>query len=337
MTHTKQDNARGTPHSAHRQGISLMRLAEMFPDEESAVRWFEAARWPNEGDRHCPRCGSLRIHVTKDRKPMPYRCKDCRNYFSVRTGTMLECSRLPLRKWAFATYLYVSSLKGVSSMKLHRDLNVTQKTAWFMLHRLRDAWDGTGAEPFAGPVEADETYIGGKRRNMPNSERRKMREEGKGRGPVGKAAVVGQKDRETNRIAVRHVARTDAASVAGFVAERTAVGASVYTDEAAAYGALDGDYDHRAVNHSAGEYVRGEVHTNGIESFWAILKRAYMGTYHRLSEKHLERYVREFARRHNIRDFDTEDQMKEVVAGMVGRRLMYDDLIADNGLSAGAG
>ena len=126
------------PGKAHRVGISIIELTEMFPDEASAVRWFEAIRWPEE--RHCGHCGSIETSEVPNAKPMPYWCKSCRSYFSVRTGTTIEKSRLPLRKWAFATYLYVTNLKGVSSMKLHRDLKVTQKTAWFMLHRLREAW-----------------------------------------------------------------------------------------------------------------------------------------------------------------------------------------------------
>ena len=151
---------------SHRKGTSLMQLAEMFPDEESAVRWFENIRW-GDGPRCCGRCGSTNTHLIRNTKPIPYRCRDCGSYFSVRTGSMMESSRLPLRKWAFAVYLYVTNLKGVSSMKLHRDLNVTQKTAWFMLHWLREAWDKSGLEQFVGPVKVDETYIGGKRRNMP--------------------------------------------------------------------------------------------------------------------------------------------------------------------------
>ena len=156
--------AQTAPGKAHREGISLIELTEMFPDEKSAVAWFENIRWP-EGEKHCPHCGSLRISAIPSGKPMPYRCKDCRSHFSVRTGTMMEASRLPLRKWAFAVYLYVTNLKGVSSMKLHRDLKVTQKTAWFMLHRLRDAWDQSGLDAFTGPIEVDETHIGGKRKN----------------------------------------------------------------------------------------------------------------------------------------------------------------------------
>ena len=184
--------AQKAPGKSHREGISLIELAEIFPDEAAAVKWFEDIRWP-DGERHCGHCGSVRISEVPSAKPMPYRCKDCRSYFSVRTGTMMESSRLPLRKWAFAVYLYVTNLKGVSSMKLHRDLKVTQKTAWFMLHRLRDAWDESGLEAFTGPVEADETYMGGRRKNMPKSKRKRL----KGRGAAGKTAVAGVKDRAT--------------------------------------------------------------------------------------------------------------------------------------------
>ncbi len=238
------------PGKSHRKGISLIELGDMFPDEQAAVAWFEAMRWP-EG-RHCGRCGSLDTADVPKAKPMPYWCRDCQSYFSVRTGTPIERSRLPLRKWAFAIYLYVTSLKGVSSMKLHRDLNVTQKTAWFMLHRLREAWDDSGLEPFAGPVEADETYIGGKRKNMSNAKRKALA--GTGRGAVGKAAIVGSRDRASNKVSARHVSTTKAENVAGFVASRTAPGATVYTDEALAYNALDAFFEHESVNHSVGEY-----------------------------------------------------------------------------------
>lgn len=314
--------AHKAPGKSHRQGITIFELNDMFPDEAAAVKWFEEMRWPTEEDRHCPHCGGRRIHVTKNAKPMPYRCKDCRGYFSVRTGTTMESSRLPLRKWAFAVYFYVTNLKGVSSMRLHRELGVTQKTAWFMLHRLREAWSESGLEKFVGPVEADETFIGGKRKNMSNKRRRQLT----GRGAVGKAIVVGSKDRETNRIATRHVPSPDAENVAGFVAEKTVPGAKVYTDESKAYLPLKADFDHHSVNHSAKEYVRDDVHTNGMESHWALLKRAIMGTYHWMSEKHLQSYINEFAGRYNIREFDTLEQMQTVFADMVGKRLTYQNL-----------
>lgn len=307
------------PGKSHREGISLIQLYDMFPDEPTAEQWFESIYWP-EGTRHCGKCGSTNTYEVKNRKPVPYRCRDCKSYFSVRTGTALDGTNLPLRKWAIATYLYVTNLKGVSSMKLHRDLKVTQKTAWFMLHRLRTAWDESGVDRFMGPVEVDETFIGGKRKNMHKSRRKEM----SGRGPVGKVTVAGAKDRATNKISVGVVEGTDRDALQTFVKDRTASGAKVYTDEAPGYVGLP---NHEAIRHGVGEYVRGMAHTNGIESFWSMLKRGYIGTFHHFSEKHVQRYVSEFAGRHNVRDNDTIAQMQSAFAGMVGKRLMYKDLV----------
>ena len=307
---------------SHREGISLLQLAEMFPDEASAVRWFETIHWPN--GRHCGHCGSVETREVPSAKPMPYWCPACRSYFSVRTGTSMEKSRLPMRKWAFAVYIYVTNLKGVSSMKLHRDLKVTQKTAWFMLARLRAAWGEAGLPPMDGPAEVDETYMGGKRKNKPKAKRKELT----GRGSVDLTAVVGVKDRKTKEVRARVVDRTDAQTLQGFIHERVEPGSTVYTDEAAAYRGLDG-YEHEAVSHKVGEYVRGMAHTNGIESFWAMPKRAHKGTFHKISPKHLQRYVDEFAFRHGIRDRDTLDQMQHLVACTAGKRLMYRDLVAD--------
>ena len=312
--------AKNAPGKAHREGISLMALTEMFPDEKSAVDWFEAIQWPN--GRHCGHCGCTDTKEVPNAKPMPYWCRDCKSYFSARTGTTIESSRLPLRKWAFAIYLYVTSLKGVSSMKLHRDLKVTQKTAWFMLHRLREAWGASGLEAMLGPVEVDETYMGGREKNKRAS--KKLRT---GRGTVGKTAVVGAKDRETNKVTAKVVDNADTKALQGFVVDHANPDATVYTDDASAYKGMP--FEHESVRHSTGEYVRGMAHTNGIESFWATLKRAHKGVYHKMSAKHLQRYVNEFSGRHNVREANTVDQMQSIVANMVGRRLMYRDLIAD--------
>ena len=216
-------------------------------------------------------------------------------------------------------------------MKLHRDIGVSQPTAWFMLHRIRQAWAGDDDDQLGGPVEVDETYFGGKRENMPLRKRKTLT----GRGAVGKTAVIGMKDRESGKVRAKVVGRTDGKTLTGFVREHTEPGATVYTDEAAAYKGMP-EFDHEAVNHSVAEYVRGQAHTNGIESFWAMLKRAHKGTFHKISPKHLQRYVSEFAGKHNIRDSGTLAQMRDTVAGLVGRNLLYRDLIADNGLSSGA-
>ncbi len=322
------------PGKHHRKGITMPQVAAMFATEESATHWFESWVWPF-GQMACTRCGSVNCYRVKSGKPMPYRCRDCRKYFSLKTGTLMEQSKLPLRLWGWAIYLELTSLKGVSSMKLHRDLGVRQATAWFMLHRIRGAFADVRMT-FDGPVEVDEAYFGGKRRNMSNTRRKEL--ESIGRGPAGKQAVVAARDRATGKVAARVIERTDKATLGGFVDEHASDGAKLYTDDATAYRGTA--RKHETVKHSVAEYVRyleGEtVHTNGVESFWAVLKRAHKGVYHRLSQKHLQAYVDMFAARRNVRELDTLAQIQHVVAAMIGRRLMYRDLVADTGRSAAA-
>ena len=318
------------PGKSHREGVTLIQLMDRFGTEQAAAEWFESIFWPT--GRCCGHCGSTDTHETTNRKPQPYRCRDCKSYFSVRTGTLLESSRIPLRKWAIAIYLCLTNLKGVSSMKLHRDLGVTQKTAWFMIHRIREAWNVSDENDFDGPVEVDETFFGGKRANMSNAKRKELADTG--RGAVGKTAVAGVKDRETNQVRAKVVRSVDADTMEDFIDEHVEIEAAVYTDDSRVYQGLL--HDHEAVVHSIMEYVRGDCHTNGVESFWSMLKRAHKGTFHKMSPKHLNRYVQEFVARHNMRESDTLEQMRETVARFVGRRLMYNRLIADNGLSSAA-
>ncbi len=251
-------------------------------------------------------------------KTMPYRCRDCRKRFSVRTATVMQASNLGYQTWAIAIYLLTTSLNGVSSMKLHRDLGITQKSAWHLAHRIRRAWARTG-DPFVGPVEADETFVGGLEKNK----HRATRAHG-GQGGIGKAVVAGVKDQATNQVRAQVVADTSGPTPRGFVREHAATGAEVYTDEAAAYRGLP---NHTTVRHGVGQWVDGQAHTNGLESFWALLKRGYHGTYHKMLPKHLYRYVGEFAGRHNNRPADTIEQMRRLARGMLGKRLTYRELI----------
>ena len=307
------------PGKHHRKGLSTSQFFRMFPDDAAAEQWLIKARWPQ--GIGCPECGSMNINTGEKHKTMPFRCRDCRKKFSVKTGTPMHSAKVGYRDWLFAIYLISTNLKSISSMKLHRELGITQKSAWHLAHRIRKGLGQKIQEQFAGPVEADESYFGGKRRNMPKSKRAQL----DGRGPVGKTAVVGVKDRATNQVQAKVVEDTTAETLQGFVLDRVAPGTKVFTDEARAYDALP---NREAVAHSLLEYVRGPIHTNGVESFWSMLKRAHMGTFHRLSPHHLHRYISEFVTRHNLRGLDTLKQMAAVVRLMDGHRLRYRDLVA---------
>ena len=319
------------PGKSHRTGINMVELFRRFPDDATAEAWLIEQRWPS--GIACPHCGSQNVQTGAKHKTMPYRCreKECAKRFSLKTGTVMEGSKLGYQAWVIATYQMSTNLKSVSSMKLHRDLSINQRSAWFLAHRLRVALSEEG-RVFSGPVEVDETYFGGKRANMSNARRKELKDAG--RGAVGKTAVVGVKDRATKQVAAKVVERTDASTLQGFVGDHAAPDATVYSDDSSAYDSLP--FDHETVKHSLSEYVRGDVHTNGIESLWSMLKRAHTGTFHKLSPKHLDRYVQEFAARHNLRDEDTIDIMASVAGGMRGKRLRYRELIAPNGLESGA-
>ena len=315
----------------HRKGITFKQLLRRSPTHAKSEEWIVRQRWPK--GVCCPHCGSLNVQTGCQHKTMPFRCREkvCAKRFSTKTGTVMEGSKIGYQDWIVAAFLVMTSLKSVSSMKLHRDLGITQKSAWFLAQRLRAALS-EDAKLFSGPVEVDETYMGVKRKNMSNAKRKELADTG--RGPVAKTAVVGAKDRETNQVAATVIQSTDADTLQGFVKDYADSEATVYTDDATAYETLP--FDHDTVKHSLQEYVKGDVHTNGIESLWSLLKRAHTGTFHKLSPKHLDRYVQEFAGRHNMRALDTINQIKGIRRGMEGKRLTYKALIKDTGLKSGA-
>jgi transposase-like protein len=297
--------------------ISTFQRFALFPDEETARTYLEGRLWPN--GTTCPTCKGTERITTRPRAGF-YRCNACQLDFTVRTGTIFERSHVPLHKWIYSMYLLVTARKGISSLQLAKEIGITQKSAWFVLGRLREACEGK-LEKLRGFVEIDECFVGGKEGNK--HEWKKLHA---GRGGVGKTAVLGMRERG-GRTFAKVVASTDSNTVQDEIHGTVEAGSTIYTDEHPAYNDLA--FEHQTVNHSAGEFARGPVSTNSIESAWAVLKRGLHGVYHHASAKHLPRYVNEFTfrlneghvKRHSLARLDS------FVDGIAGKRLTYKGLI----------
>lgn len=300
---------------------SLAEMMSRFPDEQACINYMRETRW-REG-RFCPYCGSDKVYDFKDGKT--HKCGACRQKFSLKIGTIFEDSKIPLQKWFMAIYLITSHKKGISSLQLAKDIGVTQKTAWFMNHRLREA-QRTKAynEPMKNTVEVDEAYIGGKEKNKHESKKTKGTQ---GRSLQTKAAVVALVERGSG-VRAFHVENTQRATLHNMVMQNVALGSKVNTDEFSAYEGLNYFYLHGSVDHVGGKYVIGDVHTNTVESFFALFKRGVYGIYHSMSKKHLQRYLQEFCFRYNMRTQDNGTGLFSVLDNCDGR-LTYKELIAN--------
>lgn len=304
--------------------FSLYEIFKQFPDEESARSYFENTCWASSG-KFCPHCGSCSVSECKDHKPMPYRCKDCRKHFSVRTGTILEESRLPLQKWLMAIYMMTTARKSIPSTQMAKELGITQKSAWFLSQRIREAWltndsdESSGGGQLGGELEIDEMFIGGNESNKHASKKLNQ-----GRGTPDKSIVIGMKQSDGSVIA-KNIPNTSKGTLHGFIYQHALPSATIYTDTQGSYTKIG--FAHHAANHTVVEYVRNQAHTNGIESFLALIKRGCYGVFQYMSAKHLHRYVNEFSNRHNTAAFGTMNFISDTLTNMKNRRLTYKELI----------
>ena len=302
--------------------ISLQQFNDQIPDEAAAIAFAEGQRW---GDApYCPRCGQEdTAYRVKSNKPMSHRCRSCKKYFSVRTNTVMAETNLPVRTWLLAIHLIHGARKGMSAVQLHKLLGVDYRTAWFLGHRIREGMAAKlGDALLDGPVEIDETYFGGKEKNKHASKR------AKNRGLSSKFPVVGLLSRGGRIVAspMRHI---NVVTLERAVMGNVKPGSTVYTDGHSGYAYLKyRGYEHESVNHTAGEYVNGMASTNGIESFWALMKRGYIGTFHQMSWKHLHRYVNEFAYRHNAGPGNGLRTIGMSIKDMEGKRVTLKELVA---------
>jgi len=298
---------------------NLLQMMNAIPDEQAAIEHFTSVRWA--GGAYCPHCGATKVYHFSDGKT--HKCGACRKRFSIRVGTIFEDSKIPLRAWMLAIWLITSHKKGIASTQLAKDLGVTQKTAWFMLHRLRYAAQTRSFNrPLAAEVEADEPFIGGKEKNKHARQRTGSKQGGK-----GKIAVLGLLERE-GELRTGVTPNLTSRTVQTVIRENVKPGTALMTDEHGSFNGLADTYYHHRVNHSAGEYVRDYcLDTNGIESVWALFKRQIVGTHHWLSPKHISRYLGEMTWRFNLREMSEGDRVNTLLNQTNGR-LTYKALTA---------
>lgn len=300
---------------------TLQEAVRYFSDFENCKRFMIKMRWP-DGKVRCPTCQSEKVTYLENARLWKCYGKHKRAKFSLKVGTIFEDSPIGLDKWLPAMWLVANCKNGISSYEVARGLGVTQKTAWFMDHRIRLAMQERNHDPFAGSeIEADETFIGGLARNMHKNKKAKIT----GTGGAGKAIVMGLLDRKTKKIRLRHVANTQRETLQGVVREYVEGGSYVYSDAWVAYNGLDREYIHQVIDH-AETYVNGNVHTNGIENFWSLLKRGLKGTYISVEPFHLFRYLDEQAYRFNERKRTDGERFVGVLEGVMGKRVTYEKL-----------
>jgi transposase-like protein len=307
---------------------TLLGAVVYFADEDVAHTFFANFRFPS-GEQHCPHCGSVAEHYFLSARRV-WKCRDCRKQFSIKVGTILEDSPIKLSKWLPAMWMLANSKNGISSMELARALGVTQKTAWFMLQRIRLAMQNGSFDKFDGDVEVDETFIGGRARFMHKD--RKERVIQGSTGVVGKVAVMGLLERhgedKKSRVRTAVVRNTRKATLQTIVRKNVEAGSSVYSDALKSYDGLDAEYVHKVVDH-AECYAKGKVHTNGLENFWSLVKRAVKGTYVSVEPFHLFRYLDEQAFRFNERHDNDAGRFLSVLRTVVGKRLTYSALTGE--------
>lgn len=299
---------------------SLLSAVRYFSDLKVCNAYLASMKWPN-GEVCCPRCGCTSVGKIESRQMFQCKAKECRKQFSVKVGTIFEDSPLGLDKWMVAVWSITNAKNGISSHELARALDVTQKTAWFMLHRIRLAMRSPGFGKLCGEVEGDETFIGGKAANMHKKRREQVI---KGRGTIGKVVVQGLMERggEVRAKVVKNQKRKTLHSI---IHENVEVGSHVYTDALRSYEQIKG-YVHSVIDHAVA-YVDGRVHTNSMENFWSCLKRTIGGTYVCVSPEHLDRYLDEQTMRFNARKENDSTRFEQVMRGAPGRRITYKTLI----------